>query len=37
MIFIFLITKKKFKEIEFNVGRFLRDFPNLAKPLSVNF
>ena len=36
MILIFLITKK-FKEIEFNAGRFSRDFPKFVKPLSVKF
>ena len=27
----------KFKEIEFNAGRFSRDFPKFVKELSVKF
>ena len=37
MILIFLITNTKFKEIEFNAGRFSRDFPKFVKPLSVKY
>ena len=33
----FFNYKPKFKDIEFNAVRFLRDFPKFAKPLSVNF
>ena len=37
MIVIFLITNRKSKEIEFNAGRFSRDFPKFVKQLSVKF
>ena len=37
MILIVLITNEKSKEIEFNAGRFSRDFPKFVKPLSVKF
>ena len=37
IILIFFNYSKKFKEIEFNDGRFSRDFPKFVKPLSVKF
>ena len=33
----FFNYQEKIKEIECNAGRFSRDFPKFAKPLSVKF
>ena len=33
----FFNYQAKLKEIEFNAGRFSRDFPKFVKPLSVKF